>query len=69
MPIETYLQIISIFIAIIAVVMPIGIAAVAWMYIRQLTTKTNVLSEQIDDIDGEINLLWEKTEELEHPPG
>ena len=50
---ETYLQVISILIAVIAVAMPIGIAAVGFVYIRQLTTR-------IDNLSADVNLLWDE---------
>ena len=50
---ETYLQVISILIAFIAVAMPIGITAVGFVYIRQLTTR-------IDNLSAEVNLLWDE---------
>ena len=42
---ETYLQVISILIAVIA--------AVGFVYIRQLTTR-------IDNLSAEVNLLWDE---------
>ena len=50
---ETYLQVISILIAVIAVAMPIGIAAVGFVYIRQLTMR-------IDNLSADVNLLWDE---------
>lgn len=57
--ISLYLQIISIFMAIIAVALPALIAIVGYVYIRSFTDRMDNLSDQVDQ-------LWDLRAEREH---
>ena len=57
--ISLYLQIISIFMAIIAVALPALIAIVGYVYIRNFTDRMDNLSDQVDQ-------LWDLREEQDH---
>lgn len=57
--ISLYLQIISIFMAIIAVALPALIAIVGYVYIRNFTDRMDNLSDQVDQ-------LWDFREEQGH---
>ena len=56
MSLDIYLQIISILMGVIAVVVPIGITVVGFVYVKQLTAK-------IESLSTEVNLLWNKVED------
>ncbi len=58
---DTYLQVISILIGIIAVVIPLGISFVIIVYMRKLKSKIASLSSDVDD-------LWDKVKELSNAP-
>ena len=51
--ISLYLQIISIFVALVAVALPALIAIVGFVYIRNFT-------ERIDNISDQVDQLWDK---------
>ena len=53
MDMTLYLQIISIFIAVIAVALPALIALVGFVYIRTMTERIDNLADQVDE-------LWER---------
>ena len=57
MDIAIYLQIISIFVAVVAVALPALIAIVGWVFIKNF-------SERIDNISGEIDQLWDEVRSL-----
>lgn len=57
--IALYLQIISIFMAIVAVALPALIAIVGYVYIRRFT-------ERIDNISDEVDQLWDLRTEEDH---
>ncbi len=54
---ETYLQVISILIALAAIAVPGLIVMVGFVYIRQFT-------EKIDNLSNEVNQLWDSFNEL-----
>ncbi len=56
MPLDIYLQIISMLMAVIAVVVPVGITVAGYVYVKQLTAK-------IESLTAEVNLLWNKVED------
>ena len=53
MNIELHLQIISIFMAVIAVALPALIAIIGFVYIRNIR-------EKVDDISGQVDELWDR---------
>ncbi len=53
MNIELHLQIISIFMGVIAVALPALIAIVGFVYIRNIR-------EKVDDISGQVDELWDR---------
>ncbi len=57
--ISLYLQIISIFMGIVAVALPALIAIVGYVYIRNFT-------ERIDNISDEVDQLWDLRTEEDH---
>ncbi len=57
--ISLYLQIISIFMAIVAVALPALIAIVGYVYIRGFT-------EKIDNISADVDQLWDLRAEEDH---
>ena len=57
---DVYLQVVSILMAIIAVLVPIGITAVAFVYIRQIT-------ERLDNLSGEVDKLWDRLKDIQPP--
>ncbi len=56
MNIEFHLQIISIFMGVIAVALPALIAIVGFVYIRNIR-------EKVDDISGQVDELWDRMNE------
>ena len=56
MDVSIYLQIISIFVAIIAVALPALIAIVGYVYIRNI-------AERIENIAADVNELWDRVSE------
>ena len=52
-----YLQIISIFMAVIAVALPSLIAIVGYVYIRTFT-------ERMDNISDSVDQLWDRVKEI-----
>ena len=56
MSLDIYLQIISILIAVIAVLVPIGITMVGFVYLRQIR-------ERIDNLSDTVDVLWNKVED------
>ena len=53
MNIDLHLQIISIFMAVIAVALPALIAIVSFVYLRNIR-------EKIDEISGQVDELWDR---------
>ena len=56
--ISIYLQVVSIFMAVVAVAIPALIAIVGFVYIRSF-------NDRIDNIADEVDQLWWKFEEIE----
>ena len=60
-PIETYLQIISMLIGVVAVALPLFIVTLGFVYIKRTERK-------IDNVSGDVSELWDKIGELSNDP-
>ena len=61
MDVDSYLQVISIFVAIVAVALPILITMLAFVYVKRV-------EEKIDNLSSDVDTLWDRLEGIHDSP-